>query len=57
MAGATFTVSNLGNLGIQSFTPILNPPQVAILGVDSIELQAGAPGEGAWSSWTTSACP
>jgi pyruvate dehydrogenase E2 component (dihydrolipoamide acetyltransferase) len=37
MAGATFTVSNLGNLGITSFTPILNPPQVAILGVDTIE--------------------
>lgn len=37
MAGATFTVSNLGNLGITSFTPILNPPQVAILGVDAIE--------------------
>jgi pyruvate dehydrogenase E2 component (dihydrolipoamide acetyltransferase) len=39
MSGATFTVSNLGMLGIQSFTPILNPPQVAILGVDSIELK------------------
>jgi len=39
MAGATFTVSNLGNLGVHSFTPILNPPQVAILGVDSIELK------------------
>jgi pyruvate dehydrogenase E2 component (dihydrolipoamide acetyltransferase) len=39
MAGATFTVSNLGNLGIHSFTPILNPPQVAVLGVDSIELK------------------
>lgn len=37
--GATFTVSNLGNLGIESFTPILNPPQVAILGVNSIELK------------------
>ncbi len=37
MAGATFTISNLGNLGITSFTPILNPPQVAILGVDTIE--------------------
>ncbi len=39
LTGATFTVSNLGNLGIQSFTPILNSPQVAILGVDSIELK------------------
>jgi pyruvate dehydrogenase E2 component (dihydrolipoamide acetyltransferase) len=37
LSGATFTVSNLGSLGIESFTPILNPPQVAILGVDTIE--------------------
>jgi pyruvate dehydrogenase E2 component (dihydrolipoamide acetyltransferase) len=37
MSGGTFTVSNLGSLGITSFTPILNPPQVAILGVDTIE--------------------
>ncbi len=40
LAGATFTVSNLGALGIESFTPILNPPQVAILGVNAIELRA-----------------
>jgi pyruvate dehydrogenase E2 component (dihydrolipoamide acetyltransferase) len=39
LTGATFTVSNLGNLGIRSFTPILNPPQVAILGVDALELR------------------
>jgi pyruvate dehydrogenase E2 component (dihydrolipoamide acetyltransferase) len=39
LAGATFTVSNLGGLGVESFTPILNPPQVAILGVNSIELR------------------
>jgi pyruvate dehydrogenase E2 component (dihydrolipoamide acetyltransferase) len=45
LTGATFTVSNLGNLGIQSFTPILNPPQVAILGVDSIELKPVRRGE------------
>ncbi|RRD47281.1 dihydrolipoamide acetyltransferase family protein [Tessaracoccus sp. OH4464_COT-324] len=34
--GATFTVSNLGGFGIESFTPILNAPQTAILGVDAI---------------------
>ncbi len=34
--GATFTVSNLGGLGIESFTPLLNVPQTAILGVDAI---------------------
>ena len=39
LRGATFTVSNLGSLGIESFTPILNPPQVAILGVDAIQLK------------------
>ncbi len=39
LTGATFTVSNLGNLGIESFTPILNPPQVALLGVNTIEVR------------------
>lgn len=33
----TFTVTNLGALGIDYFTPVLNPPAVAILGVGSIE--------------------
>ncbi len=37
LQGGTFTVSNLGQLGITSFTPVLNPPQVAILGVGGIE--------------------
>jgi len=39
LSGATFTVSNLGGLGIESFTPLLNPPQVAILGVGAIQLK------------------
>jgi pyruvate dehydrogenase E2 component (dihydrolipoamide acetyltransferase) len=39
LSGATFTISNLGGLGIESFTPILNPPQVAILGVGAIHLK------------------
>jgi pyruvate dehydrogenase E2 component (dihydrolipoamide acetyltransferase) len=39
LSGATFTVSNLGSLGIESFTPLLNPPQVAILGVDAIQVK------------------
>jgi pyruvate dehydrogenase E2 component (dihydrolipoamide acetyltransferase) len=39
MVDATFTVSNLGGLGIESFTPVINPPQVAILGVDAITLR------------------
>ena len=33
---ATFTVSNLGNYGVEMFTPVINLPQVAILGVCSI---------------------
>jgi pyruvate dehydrogenase E2 component (dihydrolipoamide acetyltransferase) len=32
----TFTVSNLGMYGIEQFTPIINPPQVAILGVGAV---------------------
>jgi pyruvate dehydrogenase E2 component (dihydrolipoamide acetyltransferase) len=39
LSGGTFTVSNLGSLGVESFTPVLNPPQVAILGVDAIGLK------------------
>lgn len=39
MQGGTFTVTNLGSLGIESFTPVLNPLQVAILGVGSIQLK------------------
>ncbi len=31
--GGTFTVSNLGSMGVEHFTPVLNPPQVGILGV------------------------
>ena len=33
LSGASFTVSNLGNLGVESFTPVINPPQTGILGV------------------------
>ncbi len=36
MTGGTFTVSNLGNHGIDAFTPIINLPEVAILGVGRI---------------------
>lgn len=39
LRGGTFTVSNLGSFGIESFTPVLNPPQVAILGVNAIGLK------------------
>lgn len=33
LQGGTFTITNMGALGIDVFTPIINPPQVAILGV------------------------
>ena len=33
---ATFTVSNLGNYGVEMFTPVINLPQSAILGVNTI---------------------
>ena len=33
---ASFTVSNLGNYGVEIFTPVINLPQVAILGVNTI---------------------
>jgi pyruvate dehydrogenase E2 component (dihydrolipoamide acetyltransferase) len=37
MAGGTFTISNLGMLGVSRFTAIINPPQVAILAVGTLE--------------------
>ncbi len=36
LKGASFTVSNLGNMGIESFTPVVNPPQTGILGVCTV---------------------
>ena len=35
LTGASFTISNLGTMGVEAFTPILNPPQTGILGVCS----------------------
>jgi len=36
LKGGTFTVTNLGTFGIESFTPVINPPQTAILGINTI---------------------
>ncbi len=49
LVSATFTVTNLGALGIESFTPVLNPPQIGILGVSAIAPapQMAAPGSDA----------
>ena len=37
MQGSTFTISNLGMLGIKSFTAVINPPQCGILAVGKLE--------------------
>lgn len=37
MGGACFTITNLGAFGVDAFTPIVNPPECAILGVGRIE--------------------
>ncbi|MHA1264493.1 MAG: 2-oxo acid dehydrogenase subunit E2 [Candidatus Helarchaeota archaeon] len=36
ISGGSFTVSNLGMFGIEVFTPIINPPEAAILGVGKL---------------------
>lgn len=36
VSGGTFTVTNLGNYDIDAFTPIINPPEAAILGIGRI---------------------
>ena len=37
LSGGTFTISNLGPYGVDGFTPVINPPEVAILGVGRID--------------------
>jgi pyruvate dehydrogenase E2 component (dihydrolipoamide acetyltransferase) len=50
LQGGTFTITNLGAMGIESFTPVINSPQVAILGVCTIkdEVVRTTDGETAW---------
>jgi pyruvate dehydrogenase E2 component (dihydrolipoamide acetyltransferase) len=36
LSGGTFTVSNLGMFGMTAITPVINPPQAAILGVGAV---------------------
>ncbi len=36
LKGGTFTITNLGTLGVEMFTPILNTPQIGILGINTI---------------------
>jgi len=40
LSGGTFTISNIGMYGIESFTPIINQPEVAILGINAINEEA-----------------
>ena len=40
LTGGTFTITNIGMFGIESFTPIINQPEVAILGVNTIVEEA-----------------
>lgn len=44
LKGASFTVTNLGAMGIESFTPVVNPPQTGILGVGAITYRPKADG-------------
>ena len=37
VSNGTFTITNLGTTGIELFTPIINPPQIAILGVGMVQ--------------------
>lgn len=37
MTGGTFTITNLGKEGIEYFTPIINPPEIGILGVGTMQ--------------------
>ncbi len=48
LKGATFTVTNLGAFGIEMFTPVLNPPQIGILGVNNITMQPASLEDGSF---------
>jgi len=39
LAGGTFTITNLGMHGVDAFTPIINPPQSAVLGIGRIAMR------------------
>lgn len=46
LSGGTFTVSNIGSFGIETFTPVINLPQTAILGVGAITLRPTVAADG-----------
>jgi pyruvate dehydrogenase E2 component (dihydrolipoyllysine-residue acetyltransferase) len=50
LAGATFTVSNLGMFGVARFSAVINPPQAAILAVGAAKPRAVVGADGAVSA-------
>jgi pyruvate dehydrogenase E2 component (dihydrolipoamide acetyltransferase) len=55
LAGGTFTASNLGMFGIEAFTAIINPPQVAILAAGAIERAPVIVGDTVAARWQMAA--
>ena len=47
MQGGCFTITNLGSFGIEAFTPVINHPETAILGLGAILREAIALADGA----------
>ena len=39
MSGGCFTITSLGGIGGKFFTPIINPPEVAILGISKMDIK------------------
>lgn len=46
LSGSTFSLTNLGGYGVTNFTPLINPPEVGILGVGAVEREPRFNGEG-----------
>lgn len=49
LSGSTFTVSNLGSIGVEYFTPVINAPEVCVLGVGAILPKAFAGSDGSYT--------
>lgn len=45
LQGASFTITNLGGIGGTAFNPLINPPEVAVLGVAAARLEPSAVGD------------
>jgi pyruvate dehydrogenase E2 component (dihydrolipoamide acetyltransferase) len=53
LRGGTFTITNLGMYGVETFTPIINLPEYAILGVGAIRPRPVVTGDGQVVAWDT----